>query len=86
MKRENTSTKHNINSHFSLFSWKECFFCKQEFRRENGWYWVSQGRYTSYACCDCCKTAKECDEKIDSWSRNTRPPAPSAPPPKKPTR
>lgn len=40
MKRDKIINKHGVKSHYSLFFWNECAFCKQEFKREKGWCWT----------------------------------------------
>lgn len=66
-------TLHEVTPYRSLFVWRECHFCKMEFRREKGWQFVIQGRFIAYSCMTCCTRPEEVDHK--------RPPAPEAPPP-----
>lgn len=50
MKRESSVEKYpnvlfgEIWKHFGLFAWKECFFCKMEFRREGGYKFLLGGK------------------------------------------
>ena len=86
MKRPSTKTKNDIHPHYSLFSWKPCTFCKQEFRRERGYSWLVQGRFLSYACSSCCSSEQGCQDKIDrrwEYVKANKPKAPAAPPKKR---
>lgn len=78
MKRNSTKTKNEIFSCNPWFFWEECLFCKQEFRREQGWRF--QTRMNSpwdYACNSCCPSREECDKRIEQF-RKRNPLRPSA--------
>lgn len=77
--------------HFGLFAWQACALCRNEFRRERGWRflsgpWVKGYGVTRYLCADCGGEAKAtATAAIARWSAPppspTRPPPPPPPPP-----
>lgn len=72
MKRDAQINKHNVYKYFGLFAWEECFFCKQEFRRESGFRWIMQGRWWAYSCSTCSISISHCNENIDHKFANMR--------------
>lgn len=81
MKRNSQTLKHEIFSHYGLFTWQECLFCKEEFRRENGYRFTLNNRYWSYSCEDCSCSKSHCSDMIDVWIKNQRPDFPPTAPP-----
>lgn len=56
--------KHEVRTHYSLFTWRECHFCHQEFRRESGYKWPAWNFYR-YSCGDCSASVSHCSALID---------------------
>lgn len=68
--------------YYSFFSWRKCWACRDEFRREKGWMWVSDGRpeYAKHKfLCQQCGSNKDIAESV--LCRLAQPPNP---PPKNP--
>lgn len=83
MKRSNQTTKRDIYSHYGLFLWQECLFCKEEFRREKAYRFQlnANGRWI-YSCESCSVSKQHCDERIVVYIKGIRPSkAPMPPPP-----
>ena len=71
----------DIYNHYGLFFWKECFFCKKDFRRESGFRFQMQvDRPWVYSCGDCCSSKEGVNTKVKEWFVKSRPKAPPAPP------
>lgn len=76
------SRKYEIYSRWPVFFWQECVFCNKEFRREP-MYELMLWNSSVHSCTVCSPTKRDFEKK---WARaiSTRPPAPKAPPPRKP--
>lgn len=72
----------------SWFFWQACSCCKQEFRRELGWHFIT-GPFGGgcgvrrYLCATCAPTEADAI-RLYEHRRDYRPPAPPAPPPPPP--
>lgn len=83
MKRDNTKYTNvicgDIYNHYGLFSWRECFFCNKEFRREGGYRFQMQvDRPWVYSCSSCSGSKEEVNENVDKFLKR-RPKAPPRP-------
>lgn len=57
----------DIYNHYSIFSWKECWFCNKEFRREAGYrFQVQVNRPWKYSCSECSSSKENCNENVKS--------------------
>lgn len=79
MKRESNVERYpnalfgEIWKHFGLFAWKECFFCKMEFRREDGYRFLLRANSAwLYSCERCCCSKSHCNDMIGHWMANAR--------------
>lgn len=80
MKRD--KLKYEVYSHYDLFSWKECFACNKEFRREKGFrIWEFKG--FSYVCASCACSKESAIAAYDESITRMRAKAPISPPPKR---
>lgn len=80
MKRDGTRYSNvvegDIYDHYGLFRWRECFFCKQEFRREAGYRFQMQySRPWVYSCASCSGSKEEVNENVGKFL-DRRPKAP----------
>lgn len=87
MKREKEYYENVVNGeiykHYGLFCWQECFFCNQEFRRENGYRFQMQvNRDWMYSCSTCSTSKEHINNNVKAFYTN-RPKAPAAPPKKR---
>jgi hypothetical protein len=58
------------------FLWKDCYFCKQQFKREKGWsfkYQLSKNKKL-YICHECALTAETAIDKIEGHLHEFTPP------------
>lgn len=70
----------DIYDHYGLFFWRECFFCKKEFRREAGYRFQMQvNRPWVYSCAGCSGSKEDVNENVGKFLKR-RSKAPSAPP------
>ena len=69
-----------IKKYKSFFFWEECIFCKQEFRREQGFEILDKKfchasnespLYYSYCCSSCCTSIEEVKNKLDDIKKNS---------------
>jgi hypothetical protein len=68
-KRECNGYKVSLKKIWPIFSWKWCFICNKEFRRELGWEHITHAfplHVPRYVCRKCCSTE---DEVLDSVNR-----------------
>lgn len=74
--------KYEVYSHYDIFSWKECFACAKEFRREKGFrIWEFKG--FSYICASCACSKESAIAAYDAGIARMRGMAPICPPPKR---
>lgn len=85
MRRTSTPSKkyeHSIYREWPVFFWKTCCKCKQEFRRERGWRFLSGPYYNGgghwrYLCSTCAPTREAANHlALDGVYIPPRPPAP----------
>jgi len=83
MKREPEHNQYEITKCNPWFFWQDCLFCRQEFRREDGWRFVLQrtGGHVmwTYSCAECSTTKEHLKDNILEFMGH-RPKAPAAPP------
>lgn len=84
MKRESTPNPYDAIKYTPWFNWRECKFCREEFRREKGWQFVLQRgggfEFYSYSCKTCSDSLEDLNENIKDWFVYSRPKATAAPP------
>ena len=79
MKRQSVPNIYDAMKYTPWFTWRECKFCQQEFRREKGWQFVLQqgggGGFNvySYSCKQCSGTIDILNKNIKDWFTNNRP-------------
>lgn len=83
MKRESEYNQYEVSKCNPWFFWQDCLFCKQEFRREDGWRFSLQRGgnrvISSFSCAECSTTKQHLEDNIKGFLGH-RPKAPAAPP------
>ncbi|OSA89069.1 UNVERIFIED_ORG: hypothetical protein B2H98_14000 [Clostridium botulinum] len=74
MQREKKDNSYpRVKKYYSILLWKECRFCKKEFKRENGYKIINLKKckrsdeyplYTSYCCSKCANSIEEVKTKL----------------------